>query len=46
MTGVVHIDHHSPAVVVLTIDNPPMNPLGPDMRAAFMAVEYFRQNDC
>ena len=46
MTGVVHIDHHSPAVVVLTIDNPPMNPLGPDMRAAFMAVlDEVEKND-
>lgn len=37
MTGTVHIEELSPAITLLEIDNPPMNPLGVEMRAAFMA---------
>lgn len=38
MSGTIHIERPAPAIVRLTIDNPPMNPLGVAMREAFMAV--------
>lgn len=38
MSGTVHIETISPAVMLLTIDNPPMNPLGVEMRETFMAA--------
>jgi enoyl-CoA hydratase/carnithine racemase len=38
LSGTVHIEHLSQAVVLLEIDNPPMNPLGMEMRATFMAA--------
>jgi enoyl-CoA hydratase len=38
MSGTIHIERPAPAVVRLVIDNPPMNPLGVAMRAAFMGV--------
>ena len=38
MSGTVHIETISPAVMLLEIDNPPMNPLGVEMRATFMAA--------
>ena len=38
MSGTIHIERPAPAVVRLVIDNPPMNPLGVGMRAAFMGV--------
>ena len=36
MSGTIHIDRIGDQVVLLEIDNPPMNPLGAPMRAAFM----------
>jgi enoyl-CoA hydratase len=36
MSGTIHIDRIGDHVVLLEIDNPPMNPLGVPMRAAFM----------
>jgi enoyl-CoA hydratase/carnithine racemase len=36
MSGVVHIEAINPAIWRLEIDNPPMNPLGPQMRETFM----------
>lgn len=38
MSGTIHIQRPSPAVVRLVIDNPPMNPLGVAMRETFMRV--------
>lgn len=38
MSGTVHLEAPSKHVRVLTIDNPPMNPLGVGMRATFMGV--------
>lgn len=38
MSGVVHIEAIGPAITLLTIDNPPMNPLGVEMRETFMAA--------
>jgi enoyl-CoA hydratase/carnithine racemase len=38
MSGTIHIERPAPHVVRLIIDNPPMNPLGAAMRAAFMGV--------
>ena len=38
MSGQVHVQAVSPAVVLLEIDNPPMNPLGAPMRDTFMRV--------
>ena len=38
MSGTVHIETISPAVMLLEIDNPPMNPLGVEMRETFMAA--------
>lgn len=38
MSGEVHVEPVAPGVVQLTIDNPPMNPLGVEMRATFMAA--------
>jgi enoyl-CoA hydratase len=38
MSGTVHLEAPSKHVRVLTIDNPPMNPLGVEMRATFMGV--------
>ncbi|MFC3080513.1 enoyl-CoA hydratase/isomerase family protein [Phenylobacterium terrae] len=38
MSGTVHLEAPSKHVRVLTIDNPPMNPLGVAMRATFMGV--------
>lgn len=38
MSGEVHVEAAAPGVVLLTIDNPPMNPLGVEMRATFMAA--------
>ena len=36
MSGAVHVQPISDAVVLLEIDNPPMNPLGVEMRQTFM----------
>ena len=36
--GTVHVETISPAVMLLEIDNPPMNPLGVEMRQVFMEV--------
>jgi len=36
MSGTVHIERAAPRVLRLVIDNPPMNPLGADMRAHFL----------
>jgi enoyl-CoA hydratase len=38
VTGQVHVETVGPGVVQLTLDNPPMNPLGPAMRGTFMAA--------
>ncbi|HEY2359430.1 MAG TPA: enoyl-CoA hydratase/isomerase family protein [Phenylobacterium sp.] len=38
MSGQVHVEPISGAVVLLEIDNPPMNPLGVEMRQTFMDV--------
>ena len=38
MSGAVHVQPISGAIVLLEIDNPPMNPLGVGMRATFMAA--------
>jgi len=38
VSGTIHIERPAPAIVRLTIDNPPMNPLGVAMRQSFMAV--------
>ena len=38
MSGEVHVEAVGPGIVQLTIDNPPMNPLGVEMRATFMAA--------
>jgi enoyl-CoA hydratase/carnithine racemase len=38
MSGAVHVHPISDAVVLLEIDNPPMNPLGAAMRETFMAA--------
>jgi enoyl-CoA hydratase len=38
VSGTVHIETISPAVMLLEIDNPPMNPLGVKMRETFMAA--------
>jgi enoyl-CoA hydratase/carnithine racemase len=38
MSGTVHIEAVGPGVVLLEIDNPPMNPLGASMRQTFMAA--------
>jgi enoyl-CoA hydratase/carnithine racemase len=38
MSGQVHVEPISEAVVLLEIDNPPMNPLGVEMRQTFMDV--------
>jgi enoyl-CoA hydratase len=36
MSGLVHVERIGARIVLLEIDNPPMNPLGVEMRAAFM----------
>ena len=36
--GKVHVEQVSDAVTLLEIDNPPANPLGADMREAFIAA--------
>ena len=38
MSGEVHVEPAGHGVVQLTLDNPPMNPLGVEMRATFMAA--------
>lgn len=38
MSGAVHVESVGPAVMLLEIDNPPMNPLGVGMRATFMSA--------
>jgi enoyl-CoA hydratase/carnithine racemase len=46
VSGQVHVHPISDAVVLLEIDNPPMNPLGVDMRAVFMdALDQVEAND-
>ena len=46
MSGNVHIETISPAVMLLEIDNPPMNPLGVQMRETFMAaLDQVETND-
>jgi enoyl-CoA hydratase/carnithine racemase len=46
LSGTVHVEPLSEAVVLLTIDNPPMNPLGVEMRATFMAaLDAVEEND-
>ncbi|MDR3512489.1 MAG: enoyl-CoA hydratase/isomerase family protein [Caulobacteraceae bacterium] len=38
MSGTVHVERIGAHIALLEIDNPPMNPLGLEMRAAFMAA--------
>ncbi len=38
MSGTIHISSDDEGVVVVTLDNPPMNPLGESMRARFIEV--------
>jgi len=38
VSGEVHVEPAGHGVVQLTLDNPPMNPLGVEMRATFMAA--------
>jgi enoyl-CoA hydratase len=46
MSGAVHVQPLSEAVVLLEIDNPPMNPLGVEMRQTFMdALDQVEAND-
>jgi enoyl-CoA hydratase len=46
MSGAVHVQPISGAVVLLEIDNPPMNPLGVEMRQTFMeALDLVEAND-
>jgi enoyl-CoA hydratase/carnithine racemase len=46
MSGTIHIERIGEQVVLLEIDNPPMNPLGAPMRAAFMqALDEVETND-
>jgi enoyl-CoA hydratase len=46
MSGAVHVHPVSDAVVLLEIDNPPMNPLGVEMRQTFMAaLDEVEKND-
>jgi enoyl-CoA hydratase/carnithine racemase len=46
MSGAVHVQPISGAVVLLEIDNPPMNPLGVEMRQTFMeALDQVEAND-
>jgi enoyl-CoA hydratase len=46
MSGAVHVHPISEAVVLLEIDNPPMNPLGVEMRQTFMeALDRVETND-
>jgi enoyl-CoA hydratase/carnithine racemase len=46
VSGTVHIETISPAVMLLEIDNPPMNPLGVEMRETFMAaLDQVETND-
>ena len=46
MSGAVHVHPVSDAVVLLEIDNPPMNPLGVEMRQTFMdALDQVETND-
>src|ERR1700755_1438613 len=46
MSGAVHVQPISEAVVLLEIDNPPMNPLGVEMRQTFMeALDQVETND-
>jgi enoyl-CoA hydratase/carnithine racemase len=46
MSGAVNVEQVSEAVVLLEIDNPPMNPLGVEMRQTFMeALDRVEAND-
>ena len=46
MSGAVHVHPVNDAVVLLEIDNPPMNPLGVEMRQTFMeALDQVEMND-
>ena len=46
MSGAVHVQPVSEAVVLLEIDNPPMNPLGVEMRQTFMdALDQVETDD-
>jgi len=46
MSGTVHVEAISEAVILLEIDNPPMNPLGVEMRQTFMAaLDQVEAND-
>jgi len=46
MSGAVHVQPVSDAVVLLEIDNPPMNPLGVEMRQTFMeALDAVEANE-
>jgi len=46
MSGQVHVQPVSEAIVLLEIDNPPMNPLGEAMRETFMAaLDQVEAND-
>jgi enoyl-CoA hydratase len=46
MSGTIHIERIGEQVVLLEIDNPPMNPLGAPMRAALMqALDEVETND-
>jgi enoyl-CoA hydratase len=46
VSGAVHVHPVSPAIVLLEIDNPPMNPLGVEMRQTFMdALDQVEADD-
>ena len=46
MSGTIHIERVGEHIVLLEIDNPPMNPLGAPMRDAFMrALDEVETND-
>jgi enoyl-CoA hydratase len=46
MSGAVHVQPVSEAIVLLEIDNPPMNPLGVEMRQTFMeALDQVEANE-
>ena len=46
VSGTVHVETISPAVMLLEIDNPPMNPLGVEMRQTFMdALDQVETHD-
>ncbi len=38
MSGTIHAEPGGPGVLVITLDNPPMNPLGESMRSRFIGI--------